>query len=186
MRAAVGLGNPGPKYFHTRHNVGFQVLSLLGGGIQGGWCDAGSYLYRLCGSGNDSLLLARPMTYMNGSGEAVAGLLERFEVGLKDVLVVVDDVHLELGCLRFRRRGSDGGHNGLRSIIEVLGSAAFPRLRIGIGAPPAEVGLIDYVLGGFEAAEESAVERLIRAAAEGVMCWSTEGLDVAMNRFNAA
>ncbi len=185
MRAVVGLGNPGVQYADTRHNLGFRVVDLLASHLEGDWTETPAYAFSEVGSDPESLMLAKPTTYMNDSGVAVAHLLQRFNVALEDLLVVVDDVHLEPGRIRLRRKGSHGGHNGLYSIIDAVGSFDFPRLRLGVGLPPDGVDFIDYVLGMFASRELETVERMVRVAADGVMCWTTLGLDVAMNRYNA-
>ncbi len=184
MQVAVGLGNPGARYAGTRHNLGFRVVDLLAGDLEGDWTRASPYLFSEVTCAEKPLLLVKPTTYMNGSGAAVGAVLRRFGLVLEDVLVVVDDVHLAPGGIRVRRRGSDGGHNGLRSIIDTVG-ADFPRLRIGIGMPPEGTDLIEYVLSEFDRSELEAVEGSVRTAADGVVCWTTSGLDAAMNRYNA-
>lgn len=184
LQTVVGLGNPGARYAGTRHNLGFRVVDLLAGEKNGRWMQASTYLFSEVFSQSCPLLLVKPTTYMNGSGEAVEELLHCRNLVLGDVLVVVDDVNLEPGSLRFRRKGSHGGHNGLRSIIETVGASDFPRLRMGIGMPPPEVPLIDYVLGAFEPGEMEMVEKQVRTAVAGVTCWTAQGLDIAMNLFN--
>ena len=185
MQVAVGLGNPGARYAGTRHNLGFRVVDLLAGDLGGRWERAPSYLFAEVVCESRALLLIKPTTYMNGSGVAVAEVLRQFDVGLADVLVVVDDVHLQPGRLRLRRGGSHGGHNGLRSIVETVGCSGFPRLRLGVGMPPEGEDLIGYVLGEFDREELDVAEAAVRTAADGVVCWRTSGLDEAMNRYNA-
>ena len=185
MQAVVGLGNPGVWYADTRHNLGFRVVDLLASRLEGDWTETPAYAFSEVGSDPEALVLVKPTTYMNDSGVAVADLLQRFGVVLEDMLVVVDDVHLEPGRIRLRRKGSDGGHNGLYSIIDTVGSSDFPRLRLGVGLPPDGVNFIDYVLGVFGSLELETVERTVQMAADGVMCWTRLGLDVAMNRYNA-
>ena len=184
MQAVVGLGNPGKRYADTRHNLGFRVVDLIAGARGAGWRGTPSFLIASAGCDSGPMVLVKPMTSMNRSGSAVATVLDRFEVSRADMLVVVDDVNLEPGCVRFRRKGSDGGHRGLRSIAKSLGDAEFPRLRLGVGMPPEGIDMIDHVLGGFDEKEAGLVDTMVRAAADGVACWSTLGLDVAMNRFN--
>lgn len=184
QRVVIGLGNPEARYAHTRHNLGFRVVNLLAEGLGVGWAEALDFHYCRAACDSSALLLVKPMTYMNRSGVAVEAVFRRFEVGLEDVLVAVDDVHLDLGRVRMRRRGSDGGHNGLRSIIETVGSSEFPRLRLGIGAPPEGTDLIAYVLGEFGPEEDTAVAQMTRTAADCVACWAELGMDEAMNRYN--
>ena len=185
VQAAVGLGNPGAPYASTRHNLGFQVVDLLADELDGSWVEAETYVFSEVVCDRKPLLLIKPTTYMNRSGQAIADLIERFDLALERVLVVVDDVHLDLGRHRFRRKGTHGGHNGLRSIIDQIGSSSFPRLRLGIGAPPEGAHFIGFVLGEFDPGEEASVKRSIRTAADGVMYWARLGLDAAMNQYNA-
>lgn len=181
MKAVVGLGNPGVRYAGTRHNIGFRVVDFLGEKMI--WEDAGAYHIAECE--HPRVLLVKPMTYMNRSGHAVGEVLGRFDLALGDVLMVVDDVHLDVGRLRFRRGGSPGGHNGLRSIAEALGSSDFSRLRVGVGQPPTPDVLVDYVLESFSPEEQPLIAQVIQQAADGVVCWALDGMTEAMNRFNA-
>lgn len=184
LKAVVGLGNPGSQYVNTRHNIGFQVVDELANHLGVDWEDTG-LLHRVLYQNNEvALLLVKPMTYMNSSGRAVLEVMKRFDLPLTDVLVVVDDVHLDLGRLRFRRQGSHGGHNGLRSIIDDVGSAEFPRLRIGVGKPPNPNHFIGYVLGNFGPEEIEVVQDAILKASKGVMGWVSLGIEWAMNQFN--
>jgi PTH1 family peptidyl-tRNA hydrolase len=185
VKVVVGLGNPGNEYAHTRHNLGFRVADLLAERLKGTWSESAWYFFCRIVKGSEALLLVKPTTFMNRSGVAVADILDRFEAGVEDVLAVVDDVHLDLGRIRLRRGGSDGGHNGLGSIIECVGSTAFPRLRLGVGAPPEGTDRIAHVLSPFEADERDTVEAAIREAASGVRCWMESGMDIAMNRYNS-
>jgi PTH1 family peptidyl-tRNA hydrolase len=193
----VGLGNPGPRYERTRHNAGFMAIDELaartraaGRLVEGAWmADA-----TLAG---EPALLVKPQTFMNLSGAPVARLLFEHASSPADLVVVVDDVALPLGRLRVRERGSDGGHNGLRSLVASLDSVDFPRVRIGVGLPdapvepeatvglePPRVDLADYVLGDFTAAEIPTLREVVRLAADAVTCLVQEGPAAAMNRFN--
>jgi len=186
MKLIAGLGNPGAEYARTRHNVGFRVVELL---AERWRIPINRYLLRtLYGRGRlgpEEVILAKPLTYMNRSGDAVAALLWHFGLGPADLLVVYDDVALPLGRLRLRGRGSAGGHRGMASIIERLGSEDFPRLRLGVGTPPPGVALPDYVLSPFPPAEEAEVEGLLARAGQAVEFFVTLGLEAAMNRINA-
>ncbi|HEU5179947.1 MAG TPA: aminoacyl-tRNA hydrolase [Candidatus Polarisedimenticolia bacterium] len=183
LKIVVGLGNPGAKYRGTRHNLGFWALEELG--RRQGWpfrseeCD--SRVAR--GSLREiEVLLAEPQTYMNASGGAVACLLETYGSGPEDLLVVCDDVALPLGMMRLRAAGSDGGHRGLRSITEVLGTESFARLRLGIGA--GDEPLAEHVLAEFDSDQRALA---VEAAARAAECLGTalsEGLEAAMNRYN--
>ena len=186
MKLIVGLGNPGRRYRLTRHNVGWEVIARLArrSGIaideEDGFCDVGR------GSiGGHRVLLARPQTYVNVSGEAVRDLRRHHRLRPKDILVVLDDLDLPLGRLRLRPRGSAGGHNGLKSIIEALGTTDFPRLRVGIGRPPAGVAPADHVLTRFAPEEQPLIEAALDRAAEAAEAVVAEGIERAMNRFNA-
>lgn len=185
MKVVVGLGNPGSEYAHTRHNLGYRVVDLLAERRKGTWSESAWYFFCRVGKRTGALLLVKPVTFMNRSGVAVADVRDRFDVELGDVLVVVDDVHLDPGRIRLRRGGSDGGHNGLGSIIDCVGSEAFPRLRVGVGAPPEGVNRIEHVLSRFETHESDVVDAAVREAAAGVECWLEYGIDAAMNRYNS-
>ena len=186
MRLVVGLGNPGRRYRGTRHNVGWDVLDRLarGHGIaidtEDGYSDVGRGVI-----GGRRVLLARPQTYVNASGAAVADLRRHHRVVPEHLLVIVDDLDLALGAVRVRREGSHGGHNGLRSIIEELGTSDFPRLRIGIGRPPGGVDPADFVLERPSPAERAALDDAVVRAAEGVELWVREGIQAAMRHCNA-
>ncbi|MDE2999104.1 MAG: aminoacyl-tRNA hydrolase [Gemmatimonadota bacterium] len=185
MKVVVGLGNPGSEYAHTRHNLGYRVVDLLAERLKGTWSESAWYFFCRFEKRSGALLLVKPLTFMNRSGVAVADVRDRFDVDTGDVLVVVDDVHLDLGRIRLRRGGSDGGHNGLGSIIDCVGSAAFPRLRVGVGAPPEGADRIEHVLSRFENDEAEIVDAAVREAAAGVKCWMEYGIDAAMNRYNS-
>jgi PTH1 family peptidyl-tRNA hydrolase len=180
---AFGLGNPGERYDLTRHNVGREVVAglirSLGLSARPG---KGDFVYAL-DSARD-LCLVISTTYMNLSGVSAAGALEFLGEGPDSLLVVFDDFSLPLGSIRIRKKGSDGGHNGLASIIYHLSSQDFPRLRLGIGPPPEDTDPADYVLSTFTAAERPAAEHLKAEAAEAVLAIAATGLDSAMNLFN--
>lgn len=185
----LGLGNPGRRYEATRHNFGFFVVDALAAEAGTGWQDGpGSTLLGPVLIGEAKGYLAKPMTFMNRSGIAASALLDRLEGPPMDrLLVVADDLDLSLGSLRFRRGGGNGGHNGLRSLIEELGTREFPRLRLGIGRPPRDTreDVIDYVLEPFDAEEGVRVKEVVDRAMDGVRSFVKDGIDVAMNRFNA-
>lgn len=179
----MGLGNPGPKYAGTRHNVGFEVASHLAGSCE--WASRSHFDHVLVTIRSRPVHLTKPTTFMNDSGLAVSAILQETDIALQDIIVVVDDIHLDMGRIRIRRRGSDGGHNGLRSIISSVGSDDFPRLRLGVGHPNNDSELIDHVLSDFDPGEKKAIEKSIRTAAEAVRCFWSEGIDQVMNRYNA-
>ncbi|MFS8906561.1 aminoacyl-tRNA hydrolase [Synechococcus sp. O70.2] len=186
LQLIVGLGNPGPQYANTRHNCGFMVVDQLaerwGIPLALEKQFQGSYGEGFALGGKRRLL--KPATYMNRSGEAVRAVLDWYKLDPRSVLVVYDDVDLPLGRLRLRGSGSAGGHNGMKSVIQHLGSEAFPRLRLGVGRPKGNQDMVGHVLGRFEPTEQAVLERVLRAAVEAVECCLQEGLRAAMNRFN--
>ena len=187
MKLIVGLGNPGRKYRETRHNAGFAVADGLAGrhGATFESAPAEALMARLRGLGAGGTLVVKPLTFMNLSGFAVAELARYFRVELADLLVVADEVSLPVGRLRARPRGSDGGHRGLQSIIEQLGTQEFCRLRVGVGRGDERRDLADHVLSGFAEDEKPEIERAIGRAVDAAEAFVTDGIDVVMNRFNA-
>lgn len=200
MKLVAGLGNPGRAYRGTRHNLGFEVVDEVarrhGLDFETGPAQAVQARWRRPGLGDD-VLLVKPLTFMNLSGEAVGGLARYFKVAVADVLIVCDDVNLELGRLRARASGTEGGHNGLRSVARHLGTIDYPRLRVGVGLPssgnPGPTGvaggdgrrdLADHVLAGFAPDEWPRVQDAIARAADAVETWVSDGLVSVMNRFN--
>lgn len=183
MKCIVGLGNPGQKYHGTRHNAGFAVVDLLASRHALTWesapADALMARWR-----QQSALLVKPLTFMNLSGRAVGELLRYFKIDPADMLVVVDEVQLPLGRLRARPSGSAGGHNGLKSLIEQLGTDKFPRLRIGVGRGDGRRDLADHVLSKFDASEREAADEAIARAADASELFISEGIAAVMNRFN--
>jgi peptidyl-tRNA hydrolase, PTH1 family len=181
VRLVVGLGNPGPEYNGTRHNVGFAVVDLLAS--QWGLAWQHSKSWPALWAKGEKAILVKPTTYMNRSGEPLATVAHFYKVEPSEILVVLDDLALELGRLRLRPDGGTGGHNGLESIIVRFGTEEIPRLRVGIGAAPT-AGAVDYVLGRFFEEERSLVEKTIARAADAVKCAIDNGLLSAMNEFN--
>jgi PTH1 family peptidyl-tRNA hydrolase len=184
MKLIVGLGNPGPQYRWTRHNLGFLLLESLAAQQKVSWRNSaanhGMLVKAVIEDVECSLLM--PMTFMNESGISVKALAARTGISPEDILVVCDDLSLPFGKLRIRPSGSAGGHNGLKSIISDLGSNEFARLRLGIDEPKADT--VDYVLSNFTTAEKKALPEFINHALDCVTCWVAEGAKVAMNRFN--
>jgi peptidyl-tRNA hydrolase, PTH1 family len=185
MRLLVGLGNPGPQYRDTRHNVGFWVADELARrwNLNHAWRDRDDALYVKKGR---EAILAKPLTFMNLSGFAVSRLARYFQIEPADMLVIVDETQLPLGRLRARREGSAGGHNGLKSIIEQLGGTAFPRLRIGVGRGDNRRDLADHVLSTFEPDERATIEAAVLRAADAAEMFLADGIERVMNTFNAA
>ncbi|MBR7119680.1 MAG: aminoacyl-tRNA hydrolase [Lentisphaeria bacterium] len=186
IKLVVGLGNPGREYESTRHNVGFMVVNKLLAGFPAGRFEESSsaesrlFTGRLRGK---ELALQMPQTYMNLSGKAVALYARRNQIKPEEILVISDDLDLPLGRIRLRAGGSDGGHNGLKSIIAELGSASFKRLRIGIGHQESGT-TADYVLGSFSTEETPVLNEVLERAAEAVNCVLSAGMSCAMNKYN--
>lgn len=182
MRIVVGLGNPGARYERTRHNIGYLVVDSLAAGAV--WQSTTKAQMTTCWLGPDrqEVLLVKPQTFMNRSGEALEPLQQELTDGADNVLVVFDDFLLEFGRLRLRRGGSDGGHNGLASVLQHLSTEAVPRLRLGVGPVPEDAQDIDFVLAPFDPTED--VDEIIQRGCAATTCWVTEGVEAAMNRFN--
>lgn len=186
MKVLVGLGNPGPRYRNTRHNAGFMVIDALAErlGTRFGKEKYGGLVAETV-RGGQTLMLLKPLTFMNLSGVSVAqATRNKIADFAADFLVVVDDVNLPLGRLRLRGGGSAGGHNGLKSLIEHLGTQEFARLRIGVGQTKPGDDLVDHVLSRFAPEEVPEVEKALARAADAVLCFVDEGLERAMNQFN--
>ncbi len=185
MIAIFGLGNPGKEYEMTRHNVGFMVVDALADRLEITF-RPGKDDY-LIGPGKykgKEFVLIKPLTYMNNSGIVVKTVVESYRVDVRDVFVICDDLNLPLGTIRIRQKGSDGGHNGLYSIIYHLGTIEFPRLRCGIGNPDKMKGMVDFVLSRFGEDEIGIVNDMIELAVEATLCYISEGILKAMNKFN--
>ena len=183
MKLIVGLGNPGRRYEGTRHNIGFDVVDALAERRRAGWEAAPRGIEALVARAGD-VRLAKPLTYMNLSGAAVAALLQFYKIEILGLLGVVDDVNLELGRLRTRSTGSAGGHNGLRSVIESVGTEDFARLRIGVGRGDARRDLADHVTAKFERDERENVAAAVGRAVDAAELFVAEDIGVVMNRFN--
>lgn len=186
MLAIIGLGNPGEQYAHTRHNAGFDVIDILSQKLDTPVkkikCRA--TLGETTAAGN-KLALVKPQTFMNLSGLSVADVLSWYKLTPAQALLIVDDIDLPFGQVRIRAKGGPGTHNGLRSIVQSTGTGDFPRVRVGMGAPPPEWDLANWVLGKFpdEAARKIAFDAYLLAA-EAALCWAEHGIDLAMNRYN--
>jgi PTH1 family peptidyl-tRNA hydrolase len=184
----VGLGNPGSEYRDTRHNIGFLVLDELATRLEKGFKPGkGEYLLMTAPIGIRHAVLVKPTTYMNNSGLAVIDVLSRYSAGADDLLVVGDDFALPLGTLRLRARGSDGGHNGLYSVIYNLGSDSFPRLRCGIGKQimPAKHAMQQFVLSPFDRDEREVASAMVVRAADAVTLFATSGITRTMDSYNS-
>jgi PTH1 family peptidyl-tRNA hydrolase len=184
VKIIVGLGNPGVRHQGNRHNIGFQVADQLAEKNQ--IPISKKRLKALYGTGkidSQEVVLAKPMTFMNRSGEAVRRIVDFFKVGMEDLVIVHDDLDLPFGRLRFKRRGGDGGHQGVRSIIEAMGGNTFLRLKVGIGRPPRGMEVPDYVLCDFDDTQQPQLSEIRSRAAEALVVMLLEGLEVAMNRY---
>ncbi len=187
MKLLVGLGNPGLRYERTRHNVGFMVVDALAGEL--GVTIKKKQGSALLGKGfisGKGILLAKPQTFMNRSGDAVLELLNFYRDTIEDLIVIHDDLDIDLGRLRFRDGGGTGGHNGLKSITARLNSADYARLKIGIGRPHGEMEVDSFVLSNFSVPESEVIANVVKTAAAGLKTWCWDGLEKAMNDFNSA
>lgn len=186
MKLVVGLGNPGRKYDGTRHNVGFEVIAELARRY-----DVGRAKAKFDGEmveariGNEKTILLCPLTFMNLSGRCVQPVVDFYKIPINDVLIICDDFSLALARLRIKPTGSAGGQNGLKDIIQRLGTKDVPRLRIGIGTPPPRWDVADYVLGKFDKANLVTIESGVKRAADATEMWISEGIQKVMNKYNA-
>lgn len=185
MYIIIGLGNPTDKYQATRHNIGWDAITRL----------SDDYHIPLdfkkhkaiCGTGyieGQKVILAQPITFMNLSGESVRELVDYYKVTPEEIIVIYDDISLDVGQLRIRKKGSAGGHNGIKSIIAHLGTTEFPRIKIGVGDKPADWDLADYVLSRFKEGEQAAIREALKATSEACRAILTSGMDAAMNLYN--
>ena len=186
MKLLIGLGNPGPKYAGTRHNVGFDVIDYLAAAPgTSSFREKFEALVAERQEGGEAVLLVKPLTFMNLSGRSVRAALDFYKLTVDQLLVVCDDFNLPLGKLRVRSKGSHGGQNGLRNIQDQLGTDAYARLRIGVGQP-GEGEAVDFVLSRFKPAERAAAQDAVAKAAQAAAVWATAGVEECMNRFNGA
>ena len=189
IKIVVGLGNPGDEYADTRHNTGFRVIDALAKSLNievkqrkfGARFGSGEFSYK-------KLILLKPWTFMNRSGQAVATAVSFYKLALSDLIVVTDDLALEPGRIRLRSKGSDGGHNGLADIITKLGTTEFPRCRVGIGSGGEEIwqSQVDYVLSRPTDKQKPLLDDAVEKAKEAVLCWIEYDIETAMNRFNSS
>lgn len=188
MVCLIGLGNPGAEYEGTRHNIGFDIVERIAGLLKAPFKPGkGDYTLAVGSFKNEEIRLVKPLTYMNNSGEAVLDIRNRYDIPLERFLILCDDFQLPLGRLRMRPDGSDGGHNGLYSIIYHLKSNSFPRLRCGIASermPADKTQMAAYVLSPFAPAERPLVDEMIARAAEASLAFAVEGLAKTMNHYN--
>ena len=185
MFLIAGLGNPGKEYENTRHNAGFMVLDALADKLG---ADISEKKHKaLCGKaviGGQKVILLKPQTYMNSSGESIRAAADYYKVDPEDILVVYDDISLAPGQLRIRAKGSAGGHNGIKSIIAHLGTQEFPRVRVGVGEKPPRMDLADYVLGHFTDEDWKTMGERLETAGEIIKSFCLAGIDITMNQYN--
>lgn len=186
MKLIVGLGNPGPAYRNTRHNLGFMAVDELIKDFSSGFRkDAKNGVLKARLNYRDSdFILCKPLSYMNLSGGPVLKLMRQEKIAPQDILVACDDVNLGLGRIKIRARGSSGGHKGLESIIQSLSSDEFSRLRIGVSSPHGQKDISGYVLSPFSREEQGIIREGIEKARNAMLCWLENGTEEAMNRFN--
>jgi PTH1 family peptidyl-tRNA hydrolase len=186
LHLIVGMGNPGRDYARTRHNAGFMVADRLASRWRLDWMLDKKFSARLArrATKTKGVLLCEPQTFMNASGQAVGAVMDYYRVPVSQLLVLVDDADLPLGELRLRPEGGSGGHHGLESIEQHLGTRRYARLRIGIGRQPGAREITNYVLGRFAASEAALVEQVLTAAADQAETWLEAGIQKAMNQFN--
>ena len=182
----IGLGNPGGKYAKTRHNIGFMLVEALAGRWSAAWREEKRFDARVAAGlfEGQRVLLCQPLTYMNASGRAARRLADYYRVPVERVLVAVDDADLPLGEIRLRPGGGTGGHHGLESVQESLGTSGYARLRLGIGRGPGLREITGHVLGRFGEGDRGRLEVVLGRAAEQVECWLVAGIQKAMNNFN--
>jgi PTH1 family peptidyl-tRNA hydrolase len=187
MKVVVGLGNPGSSYAGTRHNVGFEVIDALAAGPGGGKFQRRFDAEVAEGlEGWEKILYVKPLTFMNLSGRSVRQAIDFYQVSAADLLIICDDINLPLGQLRLRPNGAAGGHNGLKDIQRHVGTSEYARLKLGVGAPDrSREEVVDYVLARFKPGERKVVSDMILRASQAVGVWIKEGVEAAMNRFNA-
>ena len=185
MHAIFGLGNPGRRYMETRHNIGFIIIDQMAVKYQVPFkAGKGDYYFCEIREDNRRVLLVKPTTYMNHSGRCVAQILKYFPVNIQEILIVYDDFHLPFGTIRFRNRGSDGGHNGINSIIFELQTDQFDRLRFGIG--DVFENATEHVLTKFTGPEKRALDKLVTVSGEGITSWINYGIETTMNKYNGS
>lgn len=185
MYIIIGLGNPTDKYQATRHNVGWDAITRISDDYR---IPLNQKSHKaICGTGfieGEKVILAQPLTYMNLSGESVRSLVDFYKVSTEDIIIIYDDVSLEVGQLRLRKKGGAGGHNGIKSIISHLGTEEFPRIKIGVGEKPKDWDLADYVLSRFKGDDQVAIRGALKDASDACRMIITDGMDSAMNHYN--
>lgn len=187
MKIIVGLGNPGKQYESTRHNIGFHVIDELSSRLNIPLTQSKfNGMYGISHVGTEKVMLLKPLTYMNLSGECIVPMMDYFEVADEEIVVIYDDLDLQVGKLRLRQKGSAGGHNGIKSIIQHLGTQEFNRIRIGVDRPKNGMKVSDYVLSRFTEDEKSDIEHAVKKSADACEDWLTKSFLEVMNTYNGA
>ena len=185
MHIIIGLGNPTAQYQATRHNIGWDAITRISDDYR---IPLDSKAHKAnCGKGyieGEKVIIAQPITYMNLSGESVRALVNFYKVAPEDIIVIYDDISLDVGQLRIRKKGSAGGHNGMKSIINHLGTDEFPRIRVGVGDKPKDWDLADYVLSRFQGDEQPAIREALQSTSDACRMIITSGIEAAMNQYN--
>ncbi|MGM7637421.1 aminoacyl-tRNA hydrolase [Bacillus sp. Hm123] len=185
MKLIVGLGNPGSKYEGTRHNIGFDIIDELAERFQTPLTEAKHKgVYAVVRKGTEKMILLKPLTYMNLSGESIGEVMRYYNIDVEDLLVIYDDLDLPVGKIRLRQKGSAGGHNGIKSTIAHVGTQQFNRIRIGIDRPTPPMKVSDYVLGRFTAEEQASMKSVITTSVDAVEAWIDQPFLEVMNKFN--
>lgn len=187
MKMIIGLGNPGKNYENTRHNVGFHVIDELANQL-GAMTMQSKFngMYTVVHRPEGKIMLVKPLTYMNLSGECVRPLMDYYDINIDDIIVVYDDLDFSPGEMRLRTRGSAGGHNGMKSLIAHLGTDKFNRIRVGIGRPTGGMGISDYVLSTFAKEELPLIQEVVRKSANACESWLSKSFNDVMNQFNGS
>lgn len=182
----VGLGNPGKEYENTKHNVGWMLLDAMADkfGVSAGWRKCGKALVAEARIGAEKLILVKPLTFMNLSGEAVIPLMNWYKIDTGDVMVAHDDMDIPVGTVRIRKKGGAGGHNGIKSLLQQLPDENFARIRIGIGRPLPSWSVVNHVLAAFNEDQRPLIDESIKYLIPAVECFVTDGIDLAMNKYN--
>ena len=185
MKLIVGLGNPGKQYEHTRHNIGFEVIDALSSKFSLPLNQSKfKGIYGIGVYNGEKVILLKPLTYMNLSGESIRAVIDYYQIDISDLLVIYDDLDLPVGKIRLRQKGSPGGHNGIKSTVAHLGTQEFNRVRIGIDRPQAGMSVPDYVLGRFQPDEKAPMEEAVKKSAEACSAWLEKPFLQVMNEYN--
>ncbi|RLQ91685.1 aminoacyl-tRNA hydrolase [Falsibacillus albus] len=184
MKLIVGLGNPGPRFDKTRHNIGFEVIDELASRFGASFQSKFNGMFSIIHRNGEKFILLKPLTYMNLSGESIGAIMDYYDISLEELVVIYDDLDLPVGKIRLRQKGSAGGHNGIKSTIAHMGTQNFNRIRIGINRPPAGMAVPDYVLGRFSKEDWAEMEHVVKTCADACESWLEKPFLEVMNQFN--